>query len=459
MQRNINQLKVVGRIILKQFARDDRGVIAILCSMTIILLILSSGGTVDYGLAIQKRAELQQAADAAVLAAAKGAGDYLKANSGATEAEWKQVAEQTGLQTFLSNLSDPNVKASSSINIDVTNNEGEIQAVASFTGQHSTYFLKLINIDNIDVTGHAVASTGKNGFVRINYVVDLSPSMGIGATGSDQQTLDNRIGCAIACHYEDTWGARDTLAAARASGATLRIDVVRNSIASMLQKFKSLSNGGDGYEIAIYGFSNSLINIIQPTTDIDAAITAAQNIELTGLVAQGGTNLRHSLQQLSEQSANSGDGSSTSERKIFTVLMTDGVENSIINYLNNPNRSSTLMRPARDPNFVRFSPWEDSDPVETSQGFNPVSCDPLKNKNHTILAINVEYLIPTIWYGSDSLRFNFIDDTLKPKIESNMAACVSNANLMFNASSPTEIADAADLLFASITAGTPHLTQ
>ena len=75
----------------------------------------------------------------------------------------------------------------------------------------------------------------------------------------------------------------------------------------------------------------------------------------------------------------------------YVIALTDGVENSVINF-NNPG--AVFASQAVDPNFSLFAPTQKIGPRDDIQGFNPESCDNIKNDNHTFAFVNPTSLVP-----------------------------------------------------------------
>ena len=69
---------------IARLGRDRRGGVAVTFVLVLIGLIVAMGMAVDYAMAIRDRSTLQNAADAASLAASRVASDHLAANGWST---------------------------------------------------------------------------------------------------------------------------------------------------------------------------------------------------------------------------------------------------------------------------------------------------------------------------------------------------------------------------------------
>ena len=299
--------------------------------------------------------------------------------------------------------------------------------------------LSAFGIKTQPYTGLAKAALGPELYTDIHIVVDVSGSMGIGATAADQQILQTVTGCAIACHYDNNTGQRNTLAQARASGAKMRIDVVRDALAAAL---KTIPNTGTT-RVAIYGLSSSLMTLLPLTSDIAAATAAAAAVDLTDQYRQGGTNITYTLNQLAAKLSSTGNGLTPLSATGIVMLATDGVQDSSILYTPDSNGLFHYSSsPADNPNYVLFSPTYSQLGI---QGTDPSACSPIKAKGYTMMTLETVYLTPAGASGDG--RYQFISGTLAPNITSNLQSCASSKSMAFSATSSSEIAQAVAAMF------------
>ena len=441
------------------FVRETRGSIAIIYAMVLLVLAITAGGAIDYSVAILVRAELSSAADAAALAAAKRGAQELAAGS----SNWQTLASDEGTAYFASQ-SDRIQNASIPTPVITVNTVGaKVTATVTYSADVPTTFLAVAQIPSFPITGKVEAAVTVLPSTDINIVIDVSTSMGIGATAHDQQTLYTALSaaptsqpCALACHMADTWD-KDTLPAARASGAVLRIDVAKSAIKNALTTIKGLSVNSGQLRIAVYTLTNSLANVFPLSSDINGAIAAINAIDLTNANNTGGTNTTYSLAALQSLLPVPGSGAPSAAPRGFVVLMTDGVQNSVEETAYNPVTHRYAL--AIDPNYTTTSPNYSSTPNEILEAFDPAACTPIKTKGYKLLTMNVEYLIPSAALGGAEPRYDFIKNTLLPNIATNMQACASSPDLALLASSPADIDKAVSTLFQKTLVDVPHLTQ
>ena len=439
------------------FRHQAGGSVAIIFALSAFILVGIVGSAVDYARAQSVKAKVYAAADAAALDAVKVGTDQLLAGS----SSWQVTAQTSGMDFFTTQVAQLNFASPPSPVVTVSNANAAVTATVGFSTAVPTVFMRLLQIPTITVAGTAKAATNVLPYTDINVVIDVSTSMGIGATATDQTTLFKATGCALACHMSDS-GNTDTLAAARATGALLRIDVVKSAVKKALQTINGLTVNNGQVRVAVYTLSNTLTKIYPLSNDIASAVNAIATIDMTQANNSGGTNTTYTLENLKTLLPTPGNGASSSSPRGFVVLMTDGVQNSAqeANY----NAVTKLFTMSGDPNFVPLpspAPSMTSWGIETIQAFDPAACTPIKAMGYTFMTMNVEYLIPaaSLYAADTSGRFPFIENNLLSGITTNMQACATSKDLALSASSPTDIATAINTLFQKTLVTTPHLTQ
>jgi len=201
---------------------------------------------------------------------------------------------------------------------------------------------------------------------------------------------------------------------------------------------KTRAASADQVRISIDLYSNSIIPLLAPTTDLTAAATAAGNIDFASGLGQGGTLTDNALTQLSAKIGSSGSGYTPNSRKSYVVLITDGIQNSLIT---TTPVSGGAFTGTHDPNYDSYtfnSPSYTWDSMETLTTIDHTLCDPIKSAGHTLLTGRVDYLIPTPDNGGTDDRF-FAIENLKSFSATEFKACASDPSLDFIAKTPADI--------------------
>lgn len=441
---------------LLTFRRDHSGAIALLFAFLLPLLLLFVGGAVDVARAISARSDLQIAADSAALAAAKAGAELRTSSDAQNRSDWKQRARKIGETYFVSNLAKFPYLTSSKPKFTLELVDGYVSATVDYAARSKNMILPLADIALFDLAGRSTAMSNRPNYFAINFVIDNSVSMGIGVTAADQQLMMNTIGCTVACHSTDKYGNRSTVEGARASGANLRIDEVKRAILAIVDKLIADQEFADQFEFSVYTFSNFLEQKIVASSDQGAIHAVVDPIDLATGELKGGTNTTYALKQFAELTNTGGDGTSDEDRKTFTILLTDGVQNSTS--LTAPDAQG-LQDWMSDPNYELFAPsikptWE-----QTVQGFFGGSCGPIKSKNHQVMVIDIAYLVPSVAPDSNQPRYQFIGSTLIPNNTEQYKACASTPSYVFDAATSADLTLATEQIELAVKESRLRLTQ
>jgi Flp pilus assembly protein TadG len=192
--------------------RGHTSMIAAMCGSALMIMI---GSAIDYGYALNINQRLNEAADTAVLSAispaiAQGAGSYAIAYA---NGNMKTVAKNT----FATNTSSLPISVTPNITITptVNNNVSTYTATLSYSTSVPTFFAGIVGMSSIPISGHAQATTSPLTYIRYFILIDISQSMGIGATTADMSALYTRIanngqgtggevGCVFGCHVAES---------------------------------------------------------------------------------------------------------------------------------------------------------------------------------------------------------------------------------------------------------------
>ncbi len=140
-----------------RIARDERGTIAITFGMSLLVMMASVGGAIDFGAYYASTMRLQAAVDAAALAGALATGDD----------EHRRSVAQSYLKR---NYKD---HAFVSFGVEVINND----VVMTANSSHQTSILKTVGIAHLDYKAQATVPMATSGKAEVVLVLDYSDSM------------------------------------------------------------------------------------------------------------------------------------------------------------------------------------------------------------------------------------------------------------------------------------------
>jgi len=142
------------------FGTDTRGNIAMMFCFSVGVFVVGAGLAIDYGQAAKVRATLQDAADAAALAASV-AGDL-------TDGQRKNIA----FTKFMANIADSPLAAAAQPVVTIEHGAAKVGATAAVP----TAFMRIANINSIAVgVENHVVGTGKR--IELALVTDITGSM------------------------------------------------------------------------------------------------------------------------------------------------------------------------------------------------------------------------------------------------------------------------------------------
>jgi len=205
---------------------DQRGNVAMTTALLTPLMMALGGGAIDISRAMSTRIMLNDAADSALLAAVNRA--QTAYNAGA--ADWITQGQTLGQSYFAANTANAGLLANVSYSTNLQLQGSTITGTLNYSGSVRNLFLPLLGVSTTNASGSVKVAVPTTLYANIYILIDNSASMGIGASTTDQQTLTAALGCAFACHYTNIYGQVDNVAQARATGAVLRIDIVKQAL-------------------------------------------------------------------------------------------------------------------------------------------------------------------------------------------------------------------------------------
>jgi Flp pilus assembly protein TadG len=464
-------LTSVGR-----FRSNDRGGVPLLFVFSLLPLLVAAGGAIDLSEVYRVKDTIVSKTDAAALAAVSA--QALKPEL--TWAAQKAASVDVAKRVFEEGVTGTSGFSVSSAQYTTDAVDMNLTVKICWKGKQKTAFLRFVGKTSWDIEGCSESTASAQEYVSVVFLVDASGSMGVGATEADQRLMENRFGCAFACHTFD-WVSnvsdgcnKPTTTCAAYIGAKTRFQVVKEALKSILFEGQANAKVPDQFTFAIYKFSNDLTLVQRPT---DQYATLRASVDGMQQDETGGTNLSRALDILNRQLPTPGDGKTPTTRKVFLILMTDGVEGNVLQVKSgsplrhNGEWSQDSRLEITSPGFTVTRPMSfaqialeilnirsvnDIMKSERSQAINPSRCDAIKNRGITIGTLNTEYLIPP--WSTDS-RFLQIRTLLSPVIADTMRRCASDPTFALFATRPDEITAAANKLFKQFLTTTARLSR
>ena len=368
----------------RDFVVSRSGSIAILGAGLIFVLLACVGFAIDYTRSINARTALQQAVDAAALAAAN---DPLMKKDNAREiaVAYLNANARGTLKTLDS-------KALANARLDVEWNNAIIEMTA--TTHIKSTFANVVGISELPVVATSRASRSI-GDTEIYAVIDLSSSLGLAAdpqARADLEALTSPYtsgGCAFSCHQRDGWepAGKTVHDMAREAGIPLREDVLKSAFAGFVDNYLPSEDPAveaGKKKIGVIGFSDDARMLTQATTDM-AKIKAS--LDLFPGAQRVNTKFDPALTKALDLIGAQGDGFNGHPRK-SVLLVTDGL------------------------GWNRYGGSDASSNGPIKQSL----CDSFKSNGFTLAVIDVKYLDATGEFNFDAYVSGYYND-ISPSLQ------------------------------------------
>ncbi|MDX7953807.1 pilus assembly protein TadG-related protein [Lichenihabitans sp. Uapishka_5] len=483
--------------VLKRFGRGRDANVAILFGFCLVPLIGMVGLGTDYGIALSAKSKLDNAADAAALAAVSTAKAYVAQNP--SSANLTALAIAAGLdrayRAYAVNAGSVSFSTVPTPIITLTRSNQTFSSAVSYQTSTIAQFGRMFGRSSIAVAGTSAASADVPSYIDFYLMVDESGSMGIPTSSADQTTLANVNGsCQFACHFADSklasegagnWGYNiATTGYTKKAGPSgtyvndkqvlstsllLRSGSVNSALCRLLVRAASPTVTNQ-YRVGIFPFVTQIATLADLTTNIASLQTTADcssspPLKLTSLLdtgvtqfytntdpttgtGSGGTHFESALPGMQGLVKVFGDGSSSSYPKPFVFLVTDGMDNgqhydsqsgSIYRYVGNPNTAfkSYVGSDGKTPVTAGF---DGSSP----QLFSQTYCTQLKNAGVTLSILYIPYVTLTV--GSANQGETTTVNSLVPQVSANLQACATSG-FFYTASTDADITASLNAMF------------
>ena len=508
-------MKIMLRAWLYRFVRDRRANVAVIFALALVPIVFLLGMALDYTHAQHMKVDLDAATDAAAVAAVTSA--MMQQSPQVAQTTAQNVFNVTantlvtnnslaGQPTFTVavNCSNPNATTgyctypacpgTNAVYSDPVNSSNQVvrNVQVCYSAASNNNFPGVLKQPSWPFTGQSATRNQSAPNINFYLLLDDSPSMAIGATSTDINTLiantqkqvdsTGSKGCGFACHETNpaadnlgNAGGIDNYQLARNLSLTLRIDRVTQAVQALMNTAYQISSiNRNTYGVAIYTFDyqlNSSSPIFAPsgkpgvvqtpvtpssTTSYTVATiqNAANNIAVLPVYknnwltssnnnSDADTSIAGSLYSLNKIMPTPGNGTNvkgdTPQEVIF--LVTDGVDDVNIStdpYTSSCDRTLTGKR--------------------CQQPLDPTICTTIKNRNIRIAVLYTQYDDSALnntdaWYDTWIHPFNGSSS----QIETNLQSCAS-PGLYTKVSTNGDITSALQQLFLKV-ASDPRLTQ
>ncbi len=423
----------------RDFFRSRRAGVAVITALSLPGAMTAIGGAVDFSRVVQLHDAIQDVADDATLAT-------IAVNSAAYKTGITMNADGTisgGATKAVSNFNagyTPPGDVSGVTPTATATKSGTVMTVnMTVKATYRTYILGMIGISSVPITVTSTSTATVPPYIDFYLLLDNTPSMGVGATTADINTMvaNTPDKCAFACHEDDKPGT-DYYAKAKSLGVTTRIDVVRQATQNLMTTAAATETLANQYRMAIYSFGKAAgsidakaptaYKVSSLTSSLSQSSTDAGTLDLMTIPYQNYNSDRQSnfISMLSSMNTNipaSGDGASAANPQKVLFFVSDGTNDGY------------------DCAYSNGSSCRRITPIDTT------TCTTLKNRGVKIAVLYTTYLpLPT-----NSFYNTYVAKYVSPtsQIASQMQACAS-PGLYFEVAPSQGISAAMTALFQRI---------
>lgn len=410
----------------------------------IVPIFGSAGVALDISQAMAVKADLQHAADAAVLSSVAKMSTYVEAARKMSGNGTIPVPNGEAMNFFKSDAVGRGDFKVQSVTVAVEKVDNVVQAALTFQATVDTSLTKILGKQFVTVGGKATAKYETEIYEDFYMLLDNTPSMGVGATPKDVAKLvaNTSDKCAFACHIvkggvadKDSYYFK-----AKALGVTTRINVVAQATASLMDTAIAARKAVNQYRMAVYTFGEKaedtkLLEVAALSSDLATIQKKASGIDLMSIPEQGFNNdqmtdFDRALTQISTKMGSPGNGTSSTSPDKVVFFVSDGVGDSY-----KPSGCTRKLTGGRC-----------QEPIDTKL------CTALKKKGYRIAVLYTTYLpLPTnYWYNTWISPF-------QSQISNKMEECAT-PGLYFEVSPTQGITDAMGALFKRVITS-PRLTS
>ena len=419
------------RRVFRIFAAAQQGGVAVTFAIGIVPIIGLFGAAVDYSYANRSKSKLDAAADAAALAVVNKTGMAMS----------KQDAKDFAENMFTADVGTLQRATIKSISVNISENGNTRTAVVSYKAKVATAFMGLLGFKKMTVQGSSTAASAVPTYADFYLLLDNSPSMGVGATTADINTMvaNTTDKCAFACH-DLSAAPNDYYSLAKKLGVQMRIDVMRQATQQLMDTASDTQTQWGQFRMSIYTFGSAAtsrqLTAIQPlTANLTVAKTSASQIDLMSVPYQDYaydtlTDFGDVLNTINSAIATPGTGATSSSPLKYLFFVSDGVTDRA---LGSPSCSQ--------PTANGSDPQTGQSYVRCQEPINLAFCTAMKNRGIRIAVLYTTYLpLPTNSF------YNTWIAPFSGQIATTMESCAS-PGLYFEVSPTDGISDAMAALF------------
>lgn len=208
----------------RRLCKSRLGNVTIIFAFAMPVILIAAGGAIDYAQALTVRGQLRDATDAAAvgcIATNSAAYNYASTTTQNGSIALGVTAATNMFNANMAHMQNQGTYTNLTVTPVVTKNNQNLTATITATANYKTFLLSYIGINTIPLTATSSAANATPGYMDFYLLLDVSGSMGLPSTDSEQTRLaggptpgnpnapynpDNLsqypTGCTLACHFD-----------------------------------------------------------------------------------------------------------------------------------------------------------------------------------------------------------------------------------------------------------------
>ena len=198
----------------RRLCKSRLGNVTIIFAFAMPVILIAAGGAIDYAQALTVRGQLRDATDAAAvgcIATNSAAYNYASTTTQNGSIALGVTAATNMFNANMAHMQNQGTYTNLAVTPVVTKNNQYLTATITATENYKTFLLSYIGINTIPLTATSSAANATPGYMDFYLLLDVSGSMGLPSTDSEQTRLaavnpDDKsqypLGCTLACHFD-----------------------------------------------------------------------------------------------------------------------------------------------------------------------------------------------------------------------------------------------------------------
>lgn len=312
---------------LRAFGADMAGTTAVIFALMAVPATAMVGMSLDLVAVQNSVSSARDAADTAALAALA-----LETSDSTARTAAARAAFETNLRADQRDKIEQFV-----VNYRVVG--GEELATVTYRLRQPMGFAGLLGQSEWSYSGQAESARAHTDFLDVRFWLDGSASMGIAADEAGRDRLiqlsrndRDHKNCAFACHMSTDMNNRDnrnfgtTYARAEANGVKLRIDLMKEHVARVVDELEDARLNQDvrNFRYGIASIDRGYRELLEPSNDLATVQDAVEDFTFTP--NWSGTFLDRGITEGERDVPTQGFGSGNDDRRTMIVMVTDGYQ-------------------------------------------------------------------------------------------------------------------------------------